>query len=177
MIFQPTRNGVSQEGSQQKRNRERSLRCTENRAACIVFWAFVDTAAWPIIAFWLKALTARGSNMSREIRIREQRSEVGGRRSEAGRRTMDEGRGKRARCRKSEVGGWTKDDGWGKMDERSILSHFFTGPASYPQYNLSSMAWKYLKIDTFPRWFYRVFLFWQENPGMLLWKMKDLYHK
>jgi len=49
--------------------------------------------------------------MSREIRIREQRSEVGGRRSEAGRRTMDEGRGKRARCRKSEVGGWTKDDG------------------------------------------------------------------
>jgi len=25
---------------------------------CTVFWAFLDTAVWPIIAFWLKALAA-----------------------------------------------------------------------------------------------------------------------
>lgn len=49
MICQFSGNGVSQEGLQQKRGRERSLRCTENRAACTVFWAVEDTAAQPAI--------------------------------------------------------------------------------------------------------------------------------
>jgi len=44
MICQFSGNGVSQEGLQQKRGRDRSLRCTENRAARTVFWAVEDTA-------------------------------------------------------------------------------------------------------------------------------------
>lgn len=60
--------------------------------------------------------------MSREIRIREQRSEVWSRRSEVRSQKSEVGdrrsevweQRSEVRGQRSEVGGWAKDDGWGK---------------------------------------------------------------
>jgi hypothetical protein len=65
--------------------------------------------------------------MSRGIRSREQRSEV-------------RSQGSESRGRKSNDRGQRAEVSWLFKNILAGLSHFFTGLASYPQYNLSSMA-------------------------------------
>jgi hypothetical protein len=57
-----------------------------------------------------------------------------------GRWMKEEGKGPEVRCRKSDDRGQRAEVSWLLKNILAGLSHFFTSLASYPQYNLSSMA-------------------------------------